>query len=375
MSLIEKTTKQLYLANARYFKVASLMLWVLLATIAIAGNVMAANVIPNSDSQTHFDSEAQSQCYIKKEFLQALHAASAAIFDERWQRARDIADSLSSRDETSPCALLIRAGVLQARMFSREEKGDEKLMGLFLDSAEVDFEKRLQTANSQDSALILYFIGNCHTYRSLWEAKFGSLVTAIKQGLQARDSYQMGLAVDSGFPDLYLGVGAYLYWKSAKSGVLRWSGIIKDERLLGIEHVEKAVAEAIIAPDGARSALIFILMNEKKYLAAAEIADGLAVKYSNGATFLWPLAQCYSKMNTYTLARDTYLQIRAKLIDDPGNQINLLKTDYALYQLAKRLEDKATIELVGKGFEVYSRDTPRKTRRLLRDEYRILKRL
>ncbi len=317
----------------------------------------------------------QNRRYVCRDFLQALRGAEAAIFDERWDRAEHIADSLSACDTLLPCALLIRAGSLQARMFAQEDKSEKKQMLLLLDSAEAALNYRLESAPPRDSALLLYFMGNCHAYRSIWEAKFGSIISAIKQGFRARDDYQLGLSIDSGLTDLFLGVGVYRYWKSAKSGILRWSGIVEDERQAGIEQVEKAINQAVISPDGARSAYMWILMNEKEYRAAADIAEALAAKFPHGSTFLWPLATCYKRMNKYTLARDTYLKIRAKLIANPGNQINLLKADFEIYQLAKKLGDKATIKLVANGFETYSRMTPRKTRRLLRDEYRILRRL
>jgi len=331
--------------------------------------------LPASPDSVIDSTGLQSRRYVCREFLQALRGAEAAIFDERWDRAEHIADSLSVCDTLLPCALLIRAGSLQARMFAQEDKSEKKQMLLLLDSAETVLESRLKTAPVADSALLLYFMGNCHAYRSIWDAKFGSIISAIKQGFRARDDYQLGLSIDSGLTDLFLGVGVYKYWKSAKSGVLRWSGIVQDERQIGKEEVKRAIHDALISPDGAKSAYMWILMNEKEYRAAADIAEALADKFPHGSTFLWPLATCYKKMNKYTLARDTYLKIRSKLIDNPGNQINLLKVDFEIYQLAKKLEDTATIRLVAEGFESYSRETPRKTRRLLRDEYRILRRL
>ncbi len=344
------------------------------ATLDVSAQIGPSNNAIDS-SILYGNEQSQAQEFVATECLQTLLAAQNAIFDEDWQQAKFIADSISNSDSKSPYSFLIRAGAFQAEMFSREEKGDEEYMTLLLDSAEIALESCLQSANHKDSALILYFMGNCHAYRSLWEAKFGSIITAVKQGFRARDSYELGITIDSGLPDLFLGIGAYRYWKSAKSGVLRWSGIVKDERQLGIEQVQHAVENAIVSPDGARSALMWILINEKDYQAAVEIAKGLVKKHPNGATFLWPLAQCYASMNKYSLARDTYLSIRSRLIINPGNQINLLKTDYAIYRLAQKLDDKTTIELVGEGFKEYSRYTPRKTRRLLRDEYRILKRL
>ncbi|HSG99576.1 MAG TPA: hypothetical protein VLB27_05975, partial [candidate division Zixibacteria bacterium] len=276
-----------------------------------------------------------------------------------------------------PLAPLAEAARLQAEMFAREERFAEERMHSLLDSAAALLNRRLTlAAHAADSARILYFIGVCQTHTALWESKWGSLFSAVKEGFHARDNFTAGLALDSSFAELKLGLGAYQYWKSAKGGgLLRSVGLINDQRLQGVALVRASVAEATISPDAARSALLWILLDLEAYTEAEGLARGLCAAYPDGAAFLWPLAECYRKSGDDRRALETYLKLRAHLTRDPGNQINLIKVDFELAELARQLDDHETLALVENSFDEYSQDTPRQTRRKLAAKYRALKRL
>lgn len=299
------------------------------------------------------------------------------VFNEHWNSADSLIRLRSAARPGDPLAPLAEAARLQAEMFAREDRFAEKRMHTLLDSAETLLNRRLTiAAHAADSARILYFLGVCQTHTALWESKWGSLFSAVKQGFNARDNFTAGLALDSSFAELKLGLGAYQYWKSAKGGgLLRSVGLIADQRRDGVALVRAAVAEATISADAARSALLWILLDQEAYTEAAELARGLCAAYPDGAAFLWPLAKCYQESGDDQLALKTYLTLRARLARDPGNQINLIKVDYELAELARRLGDGETLALVENSFDDYSQDTPRQTRRKLAAKYRALKRL
>lgn len=311
--------------------------------------------------------------FLSSEIIGHIQLVEAALFNENWNEADSLIEHSRQANIPAPFIHLFSAARLQAEMFAREDKSHIKQFKALLDSAQAGFEHELQTA--RDSAALYYFLGSCKAHRALWESKFGSVFKAVKQGVNAKNDYQRGLEIDSSVYDLHTGLGAYRYWKSAKSGILRWTGIISDERSAGLDEVRLAIKRAKISPDGARSALIWMLINEKEYWEAAELAIQLRKRYSSGITFLWPLAECYQKLNKYSLALKTYLQIRTRLLLQPGNQINLIKVDYEVLLLARILEDDSTVQLIAAGFDKYSSDTPRTTRRKLSGKYRALQRL
>ena len=330
--------------------------------------VTAVTIAQDSDTIT-----ASVDSYLSSKMIGHIRSVETAVFNEYWSEADSLIKCLRQENVAGPLIFLLSAARLEAEMFASEDNSRENEFKALLDSAQAGFEYKLQT--TRDSAALYYFLGSCKANRALWESKFGSIFKAIKQGVNAKNDFQRGLALDSSLYDLHAGLGAYRYWKSAKSGILRWTGIISDERSAGIEEVRLAIDSAAISSEGAKSALIWILMNEKEYREAVALAAELHERFPGGTTFLWPLAECYRKLNMYNLALETYLQIRERLLLQPGNQINLIKVDYEVLLLARTLEDDSTIQVVAAGFDEYSSDTPRKTRRKLSGKYRALNRL
>ena len=218
-------------------------------------------------------------------------------------------------------------------------------------------------------------MGHCHSLGALWASKYGSFISALRLGLKARNCYSAGLKLDSGFMDLHTGLGTYRYWKSVKAGVLKWIGIFKNEKDTGIAQIRLAANRSLFSQDAAKSALVWILINERDYAEAADLARELCRTYPHGKTFLWPLAECYTKMKLYALAIDTYLDLRARLLVDPGNHINLIRVDFEISRLAKKIDDQATIKLIAAGYDEYYRETPLSTQRLLHGKYFALGRL
>ena len=93
------------------------------------------------------------------------------------------------------------------------------------------------------------YLGHQAAYRSLYEARFGSRFSALTYGLKAKGFYRDGLAADSALYDLYLGLGSYHYWKSAKAGILRTAGIFNDDKEKGISEIRKAIDSSLFLPN------------------------------------------------------------------------------------------------------------------------------
>lgn len=336
--------------------------------LAVVGAVFVAVVTLDSTPVN-----AGDDSFLNSEMINQILLVESAVFNENWGEVDSLIETLRQSNFTPPLIHLFTAARLEAEMFAREDKLHINEFKAQLDSALAGFENELQT--TRDSAALYYFLGSCKAHRALWESKFGSLFKAVKQGVNAKNDFQRGLALGNSVYDSHAGLGAYRYWKSAKSGILRWTGIISDERIAGLNELRLAIDSSTISPDGARSALIWILMNEKKFPEAAALASELHERYSHGTTFLWPLAECYRKLNKYSLALKSYLQIREHLLLQPGNQINLIRVDYEVLLLARILDDDSTVQVVAAGFEKYSTNTPRSTRRKMSAKYRALKRL
>ncbi len=249
-----------------------------------------------------------------------------------YKAAYEIVNRLGAKDKSDPIGYIFRAAVLQAEMIESEEDSPGDRFKALCDSTVLLSEEKLENCTTSDSALYYLFIGHQDAYRALWEARFGSKLSALKYGFKARNQYQKGLEVDSTLYDLYLGIGSFHYWKSVKSGFLRTVGIFKDEREIGIHEILLAADSSLFSREAAHSAMIWIMLNEESYDEAIALAETMFRKYPNGNSLLWPIAEAYYKEEKYDEAAKMYEYILNRLLSSPGNYYNIIESSYLLCQ-------------------------------------------
>ena len=166
------------------------------------------------------------------------------------------------------------------------------------------------------------------------------------------------------------------YWKSAKAGMLSWVGIFRNERDKGIRELQRAADSSLIHRDFARSALVWIRLDQKEYDSAIALAEDLHERFPDGKTFLWPIAQAHFADGDYASARDIYLQLRERFDSSPGNYYNLIECDYFIvqcYNWESRTSDAR--EYAASAVSSYDDLIPTETRRRQSSKLSYLKRI
>jgi len=309
---------------------------------------------------------------LSPENVEIIEQGQTAMLNGDYKTAYKMLDELCLEDTTDPSGYIFRAAVLQAEMIDKEENlyGD-KLKAL-CDSTRLMAQERLIKCSSQDSALCYLYLGHQYAYRALWEARFGSKLSALKSGFKARSQYQKGLDIDSTLYDLYLGLGSFHYWKSVKSGLLRWVGIFKDERKKGISEVKLAADSSLFSREASHSALIWILINEKEYDSAIALSKTMLLKYPDGNSLLWPLAESYFKSEQYEAAAETYGLILKHLKNNPGNYYNIIESIYWFYKSLQIIEQSEELKDAIVYFNSIYNDIPKSTLKRQKSKLRFL---
>jgi len=277
------------------------------------------------------------------ESLELVLRGEEFLLNGRWDDAYRLYDELGDRSPGNPAVYLFRAAVLQAEMTDREENIHGRRFSASCDSTESAVRSHLRDCSAIDSALCYLFLGHQYAYRSLYEGRFGSKLAAFRNGRKARKAYAQGLRVDSTLYDLYLGLGLYHYWKSVRAGILKTAGIFKDERDRGLGEISLAADSACFSRTAARSALIWVMINEKRYDSAISICRAMLEQFSQSNTFYWPLAEALFRSEQYSAAIENYSIIFDRLVQSPGNYYNILECAYYLHRAYRELdrEDKA----------------------------------
>ena len=259
------------------------------------------------------------------------------ILNCRWQEAHEFFDDLQRLTPDDPAGCLFRAAALQAEMIDREENLYGAEMFLLCDSVVYLSEERLKHCTARDSAICYLYLGHQDAQRALWEKRFGSSLSAFSFAVKSRNAYQKGVEVDSSLYDLYLGLGLYHYWKSVKSGLLKLTGIFKDERAKGMREVSLAADSSLYFKEAARSALIWIMINEEHYDSAIALSRAMLAEYPDGNSFLWPLGEALYENREYNESIIIYEKLLNRLKGEPGNYYNVIECVYRLYQAYRKM--------------------------------------
>jgi hypothetical protein len=315
-----------------------------------------------------------AQIIINDDIISRIKAGETALLNARWEETGQIYRDLCEKYNNNPVGYLYLAASIQTEMTAREEnKNESEFFGL-LDSAKILSEKLLANCPAQDSALCYLFLGHQYAYRAVWEARFGSGLSAISYGFKARGQYRNGLAADSALIDLYLGLGSYHYWKTVKAGILTYTGLFKNDRGRGIDEINLAIDSSLFSQDAARSAMVWVLINEKEYEKAITLSQEMFDRYPEGSFFLWPMAESYYKSKQFLEAAGRYMLLLDRLRKEPGNYFNIIEAVYYLHQCYNRSGDNKKAAEILTYFNSIKEEIPQKTRQSQRRKISFLSR-
>jgi len=285
------------------------------------------------------------------------------LFNDRFEGVQALYDGYIEVYPDDPAGYLFKAAALMGEMADREENLYPESFRSLIDSVERKVERQIDTCSGRTQAWFCLFRGHAKAYRSLWEARFGSFITAVKLGVDARADYTEGLRADSSLYDLYLGLGSYHYWKSARAGLLGFLRLLKNEKVRGISELRLAADSSLISREGARSALAWVWLDAKEYDSVIAAAGELAASYPEGKSFLWPLASAWFLSERYDQALQVYRTLRQRLAVLPGNCYNLIECDYHICRCLEKLRLKDEARQAALAVGEYYDDIPQDVRR------------
>lgn len=296
------------------------------------------------------------------------------LLNDQFREADSICDLQIRARPTDPLGYLFRAATMMGEMTDREEDIYGTRFLSVTDTVIELADRILDTASGHTSAWMSLCLGHARVYRALWEARFGSFVSAVKLGRAARSDYERGLCSDSGLYDLYFGLGNYHYWKSARAGILRWLGIFKNEKQKGISELHLAADSALISREPARQSLIWVWQNEKRYDTVIAACLQMLELYPDGKIFLWPLASARYESGRFDDALETLQLLRLRLERSPGNYYNLVEVDWQVYRCLQKLGRRQQASEIASQVARYRALIPKKTLRKHRSKLAQLRR-
>jgi hypothetical protein len=173
-------------------------------------------------------------------FHEALKRGTEWVYADQFETALGALDSLIAEYPDHPGPHFYRAATLQTWMSSRR-------FNAFQDELESSVEKTIETGEklliqNADDPWLDFYMGGAYGYRAYF--KFGryNFLGAYQDGKKGIEHFRTCLKKEPRLYDVYLGLGSYYYWRSARSRVLRWLLFwMADKRALGLEQIALAM--------------------------------------------------------------------------------------------------------------------------------------
>ncbi|MCH8028032.1 MAG: tetratricopeptide repeat protein [candidate division Zixibacteria bacterium] len=337
------------------------VIWQLLAVI-----VLDPTPVPLIERDALSSPENQTAIFVQ--------SVQQLLFNDSYYDANQICDRFIRQSENHPAGYLFKAATLLGEMGDAEENLHTRQFRDLVDRVFELCQVQLETADSQQSAVLYLWQGHAHVYRSLWESKFGSIVSAIRHGLNAKGSYHKGLEFDSTLYDLYFGLGNYHYWKTSKAGFLRTIGIVSNDIDKGIAELKLAMDSARLFSEAAANAMIWIRLDRQEYDSAISLAQQMLANYPESRTIRWPLAEASFKNDDYENALTFYAELTEHYLAEPGNFYNLIECCYYLYQCCQKLGRDERKEKILQQVSLFRSEIPSKIKKRQRSKLSYLRR-
>jgi tetratricopeptide (TPR) repeat protein len=217
------------------------------------------------------------------------------IINQNYSNAITIFERLNSKYPELPFGKIYLAATEIARSYDYGEDYNDELILKNLNSAKVQSEKLLD----KDPSDIWnhYFTGLTDGYISYYAGLNGSIMTSIKEGINSSSELEACLKMNPVFYDAYPGLGTYKYWKSKKTEFLKWLPFVHDDRIEGINYLEKAIANSSYNTYLAVNSLIWIYIDRKEFNKAIYISEKALEKYPASRFFKWGLGRAYEDVD------------------------------------------------------------------------------
>jgi hypothetical protein len=212
-----------------------------------------------------------------------------------------------------PLGKIYLAAVRIAKSYDYGEDYAESYIDSLLNSAKKQSGKLLE--KDENNIWNKYFLSISEGYLSYFGALNGDWLNSLSEGVDALNGFDEIIEQDRNFYEAYIAVGTFKYWKSRKTEFLEWLPGYTDEKNEGIDLLEKAVKHFSYNKYLAVNSLIWIYIDQKKFVQAEKTAKTALEEYPGSRFFMWGLARAYEETNPPKSVK-VYFEILRSL---PGN--------------------------------------------------------
>jgi len=253
-------------------------------------------------------------------FDQSLTRTINATFRDQFELAIHITDSLLEKHPDHPAPYFFKAAVLQGLMSTYRVNKYQKEVESFVQKS-ID-TGNLQLTKSNDPWLHFY-LGGAYGYRGFNRFRKLNFIGAYRDAQRGIDHFERALQTDSTLYDVYLGLGSYYYYRTAKSKFLRIIAFwIPDKRDLGLAQLKFSIEHGRYAIYDAIYVLMAAYYDHGDYDLALELTQqAIQQKEAPNLTDLYFKGKLLAIKQQWPEVKSIFEQIYEKIKDHPYQSI------------------------------------------------------
>jgi len=242
---------------------------------------------------------------------------SDLIYKEDFDAAEAESKKMVRRHSAHPAGYFCMGIVIDSWMARYQSNSRENEFYRWCDMA-IDKGEQYLRRNGRDE-WVSFFIGGADGYKGTYEARYERWITAFRYGWKGvsvlLDLRSSGCTI----ADISYGLGSYNYWRSALMKMLWWMPGIDDRRIEGIEQLRNAREKGVYTRTTASVALIDVLLNERRFGEALEIAEDELKQYPGSTLFTLGKARALCGMGEYIKADPLFRMVIERVEQDPDD--------------------------------------------------------
>jgi len=269
---------------------------------------------------------------------------TASVLDliavDKLKEALDKADEMQKKKHDIASYDCLRAAILykigeeyRSRQFEEDFQSSIKRSVALLEDESKDAAR-----GNIYKAKRLQFLGSAYGYRGMYRSLEGLWASAFFDGKRGYGVLEESLVLDPTLIDNKAGMGTYLYWRSAKAGVVKYLLFWGDKKKEGIADLRSVIVDGIIVKQWALGGLLRIYIEERDWPTALEYAVRILNNYPTDSGTLRRKA-----MVLYMLGRK---EESLKVMKDELFPLFVSKDNTILYKNKKLNTANAQIETI-----------------------------
>ncbi len=217
------------------------------------------------------------------------------IINQDYKGANIFFNALNDEYPDIPLGKIYLAATSISESYDYSEEFNSDLIYKLLEDAKEQAENLLD--DDDENIWYNYFYALSEGYLAYFNAINQSWLSALSTGLNSIASFEKCLEINDSFYESYIAIGTFVYWKSRKSEPLSWLPFIDDNKNYGIERLLTAIDSSSYNTYLAINSLIWIYIDQEKYIEAIKIAGNALQDFPDSRLFKWGLARAYEDVN------------------------------------------------------------------------------